>query len=87
MGEQEEADLEHAVELIRRHGALDDTVERARHYGAMARDALGQGSSSECWNSKVTSDGRSSFVSRVTWAVTPDSSIRSSFEKGRPTSR
>ncbi len=33
--------LERAVGLMRRHRALDDTVERARHYGAMARDALG----------------------------------------------
>ena len=28
-------------DLIERHGALSDTLERARHYGAMARDALG----------------------------------------------
>jgi len=27
--------------LIERHNALADTLERARHYGAMARDALG----------------------------------------------
>ncbi len=40
-GEQEDGDLDRAVDLIRLHGALDDTVERARHYGAMARDALG----------------------------------------------
>ena len=26
--------------MMRRHRALDDTIERARHYGAMARDAL-----------------------------------------------
>ena len=26
--------------LMRRHRALDDTIERARHYGAIARDAL-----------------------------------------------
>jgi octaprenyl-diphosphate synthase len=26
--------------LLRKHRALEDTVERARHYGAMARDAL-----------------------------------------------
>ena len=26
--------------IMRRHRALDDTIERARHYGAMARDAL-----------------------------------------------
>ena len=25
---------------MRRHRALDDTIERARHYGAMAHDAL-----------------------------------------------
>ncbi len=40
-GKQEAGDLERAIGLIRSHGALDDTVERARHYGAMARDALG----------------------------------------------
>jgi octaprenyl-diphosphate synthase len=33
-------DLEHAVALLDRTRALKDTVERARHYGAMARDAL-----------------------------------------------
>ncbi len=38
--EQREGDLEHALELMRRHDALKDTVERARHYGAIARDAL-----------------------------------------------
>jgi octaprenyl-diphosphate synthase len=32
--------LERAVGLLSRHGALDDTVERARHYGAIAKDAL-----------------------------------------------
>ncbi|MDP6709529.1 MAG: polyprenyl synthetase family protein [Alphaproteobacteria bacterium] len=40
-GEQHDDDLERAIAIIRRHGALDDTVERSRHYGAMARDALG----------------------------------------------
>ena len=29
-----------AIAIMRRHRAIDDTVERARHYGAMARDAL-----------------------------------------------
>ena len=33
-------DLDEAVAIMRRHRALDDTIERARHYGAMARDAL-----------------------------------------------
>ncbi|QQS14023.1 MAG: polyprenyl synthetase family protein [Rhodospirillales bacterium] len=39
--DQTPADLDAALELLRRHGALADTLERARHYGAMARDALG----------------------------------------------
>lgn len=32
--------LQHAIGLLRRYDALVDTVARARHYGAMARDAL-----------------------------------------------
>ena len=39
-GEIADGDLEEAIGLMRRHRALDDTIERARHYGAMARDAL-----------------------------------------------
>jgi len=39
--EQREGDLEHAIKLMERHAALRDTVLRARHYGAIARDALG----------------------------------------------
>ncbi|MBM3477593.1 MAG: polyprenyl synthetase family protein [Alphaproteobacteria bacterium] len=39
--DQRPGDLERAVELMNRHGSLRDTVERARHYGAVARDALG----------------------------------------------
>jgi octaprenyl-diphosphate synthase len=39
-GEIHEGDLSHAIELMRRHRAIDDTVERARHFGAVARDAL-----------------------------------------------
>ena len=39
-GDQEEGDLEQAIALMGRHGALADTVERARHYGAVARDGL-----------------------------------------------
>jgi octaprenyl-diphosphate synthase len=33
--------MERAQGLIRQHGALDDTIARARHYAAIARDALG----------------------------------------------
>ena len=39
--EQTDDDLAHAIALMNSHGALRDTVERARHYGAIARDALG----------------------------------------------
>jgi len=39
--DQHDGDIEHAKELLAKHKALDDTVERARHYGAIARDALG----------------------------------------------
>ena len=40
-GEQTDADLERAMAYLAAHDALTDTIERARHYGAMARDALG----------------------------------------------
>ena len=36
----EDGDFEQAVEQMRNHRAIDDTVERARHFGAVARDAL-----------------------------------------------
>ena len=41
-GDEEATDaaLEQAVAIMRRHRAIEDTIERARHYGAMARDAL-----------------------------------------------
>ena len=39
--EQTDADLGQAMELMKRHNSLGDTVNRARHYGAVARDALG----------------------------------------------
>ena len=39
--DQSEGDLERAQQLIQQHGALGDTLARARHYGAIARDALG----------------------------------------------
>ena len=35
-----DGDLETALSTMRKHRALEDTVERARHYGAMARDSL-----------------------------------------------
>ncbi len=40
-GHADDAALERAIALLRKHRALEDTVERARHYGAMAKDALG----------------------------------------------
>jgi octaprenyl-diphosphate synthase len=39
-GEIEDRDLDEAIVVMRRHRSLEDTIERARHYGAMARDAL-----------------------------------------------
>jgi len=38
--DEEGLDLARAQALMVRHGALDDTVKRARHYGDRARDAL-----------------------------------------------
>jgi octaprenyl-diphosphate synthase len=39
-GEIADRDLETAIATMHKHRSLEDTVERARHYGAMARDAL-----------------------------------------------
>jgi octaprenyl-diphosphate synthase len=39
-GDIAEGDLERAIGLMRAERAIDDTVERARHFGAVARDAL-----------------------------------------------
>ncbi len=39
--DQRDGDFAHAQDLIRSHNALRDAIDRARHYGAIARDALG----------------------------------------------
>lgn len=39
--DQTDDDLKQAIALMNKHDALSDTVDRARHYGAVARDALG----------------------------------------------
>ncbi len=39
-GEMTDSDLDTAIGYMRKHRAIEDTVERARHYGAMAKDAL-----------------------------------------------
>jgi octaprenyl-diphosphate synthase len=39
--EQEDGDFEHAIALMNSHNALRDSIERARHYGATAKDSLG----------------------------------------------
>ena len=39
--DQRDEDLARAIALLDRHGALRDTIARAGHYGAIARDALG----------------------------------------------
>jgi len=38
--EQTDGDLEHALQLLEKHRALHDTIERARLYGITAREAL-----------------------------------------------
>ena len=39
--DQNAGDLERATQLMDKHGAIADSIERARHYGAIARDAMG----------------------------------------------
>jgi octaprenyl-diphosphate synthase len=39
-GKIEDGDLEKALALLGKHHAIEDTVGRARHYGAIAKDAL-----------------------------------------------
>ena len=39
-GEVRDKDLEMALSLMAKHRALEDTIKRARHYGAIAKDAL-----------------------------------------------
>ena len=39
-GRVEDGDLDTAISLIAKHNAIEDTVGRARHYGAIATDAL-----------------------------------------------
>jgi octaprenyl-diphosphate synthase len=39
-GQNDDVQLARAVELLKKHRALEDTVERARHYGEVAKDAL-----------------------------------------------
>ena len=39
-GEIGDSDLDHAIGLMTKHRALEDTISRAQHYGAMAVDAL-----------------------------------------------
>jgi octaprenyl-diphosphate synthase len=39
-GAVRDGDLDHAIALMAKHHAIEDTVGRARHYGAIATDAL-----------------------------------------------
>jgi octaprenyl-diphosphate synthase len=39
-GSTSDAELEQAIALMTKHRALEDTIARARHYGAIANDAL-----------------------------------------------
>jgi octaprenyl-diphosphate synthase len=39
-GQIDDGDLDQATRLMKKHSAIEATLERARHYGAIARDAL-----------------------------------------------
>ena len=39
-GKIEDGDLDKAIDLLNSYGAISDTLDRARHYGTVARDAL-----------------------------------------------
>jgi octaprenyl-diphosphate synthase len=39
-GDIRDGDLDQALSLMAKHHAIEDTVGRARHYGAIATDAL-----------------------------------------------
>ena len=39
-GKIEDGDLDKAIELLNSYGTISDTLDRARHYGTVARDAL-----------------------------------------------
>ena len=39
--EQTDDDLSQAIDLMKKHGSVADTISRADHYGDVARDALG----------------------------------------------
>ena len=39
-GQHGDAELAEAMAIVKKHRAIEDTIDRARHYGAMARDAL-----------------------------------------------
>jgi octaprenyl-diphosphate synthase len=39
-GEARDEDLETAISLMAQHRAIEDTIQRARHYGEIAADAL-----------------------------------------------
>jgi len=39
-GQIADGDLDQAILLMRRYGAIEDTIDRARHFGGVARDAL-----------------------------------------------
>lgn len=40
-GQASNGDLEQALAILKKHNALSDTLARAKHYGAIAKDALG----------------------------------------------
>ncbi|MEN2494304.1 MAG: Octaprenyl diphosphate synthase [Hyphomicrobiaceae bacterium hypho_1] len=45
-GEIKEGDLDYAISLMEQHGTINDSLDRARHYGSIARDAMAKFSES-----------------------------------------
>ncbi len=57
---QKDGDLEHALELIEKHGTIEDTFASARKYGALAKEAL---------NTFEDSDVKSALIDAVDFAI------------------
>jgi octaprenyl-diphosphate synthase len=55
-----QADFDYAVSLLRKHKAIDDTIERARHYGQRAIDAIGH---------FPASDAKAALIEAVEFAI------------------
>ncbi len=62
-GNSDDSDLDRAMALIRRYNAIEETIDRARHYGGIARDALAP--FPECAHKQALLDVVEFCISRV----------------------